>query len=189
MDYRFWHIICAHPVRAGCASAIVTKLLSAFASHSGATFIPFDPIVTVRALLELGPFHKVNEVFILLVECVTHAILRAGHSMVVNTLAAKTVVLAASWASVVIQSFVELKGSSASSRRTPSYRAIFLDEFIEAELLEFFFEVWIRVLIDICDLDSEAASLHGAEDISLSCFDFGAEVGCDTLGMEDMAAF
>jgi hypothetical protein len=89
-------------VGTGSSSAIVAKLLSAFASHSGTPFVPFHPVVALRALLELGPFHKVYEVLVLLVESVAHAIFCAGHPVVISALAAKTVVFAASGAAIVV---------------------------------------------------------------------------------------
>jgi hypothetical protein len=104
---------------AACPAAVVAKLLSALAGHGRASLVPFDPILALGALFELGALHKVDKLIVIWIVAVGNSIFGATHSFVIVASAGQAIVLLAGRAAVVFEHFVELKHSGAASCRTP----------------------------------------------------------------------
>ena len=80
-------------MRTPCSSTVVTKLLPAFTSHRTTALISLNPKVAFRTLLKLGSLHKVNKLFVVLIETVGDSILSTGHTRVVGASALQAIVL------------------------------------------------------------------------------------------------
>ena len=141
--------ISAASMRTGCSSTDIAKLLSTLASHSRTPFSSFDPIVALGALLVFGSFDKLDKVLVSLVEGIVDLVFCTAHSMMVQTLAFKAIVLYAGRTLIVIKLFVELEYRSAACSWTPSCGSIFFHKFVEGELLKLLFHFWAGILIDV----------------------------------------
>lgn len=105
-------------MRAGGSSAIVTKLLSAFAGHGRTAVIPLHPKLAARTLLVLGSLHELDKVLVIFVETIIDLIFSTGHSVMVLAFASQTVVFVAGWTTIVIE-LLELEDCLATSCRAP----------------------------------------------------------------------
>lgn len=105
-------------MRASGSSAVVTKLLSAFAGHGRTAIIPLHPKLAARTLLVLGSLHELDKVLIIFVKTIIDLIFSAGHSVMILAFASQAIVLIAGRTTIVIQ-LLELEDCLASSCRTP----------------------------------------------------------------------
>ena len=176
-------------MRASGPPAIIAKFLAALASHSRAAFCSFDPKVASGTLFVFSSFYECDKILIIFVKAIVYAVLGTGHTVVVFALAFKAVMVAASWAFVVVQSLVKLECSAATCGRAPgSWGVVLFDEFVKWKLLKLFLQIGISILIDVSNFKMPSATLHRTFDIELTCLYFGFEVSSDALRVEDMAA-
>lgn len=99
-DNTSW--VWARSMRACSPSAIIAKLLSTFTRHRTATIIPLHPILALRTLLELSSLHKLDKIFITLIESIINSILSTSHPRVILALAPETIMFFTSRTSVII---------------------------------------------------------------------------------------
>jgi len=76
--------------------------LPAFTTHSTTASASFYPVVTLRALLELRPFDKINEFLVIFIEAIIDPVFSASHTSMILTSTFQAIVLFACWASVVV---------------------------------------------------------------------------------------
>lgn len=89
-------------MRTSGSSTDIAKLLPTLASHGGTAFRPFDPVVALGTLFELGPPDKLQEVLIVLAESVVDLVFGTGHPFMVYTSAFQAVVLFATRTVIVV---------------------------------------------------------------------------------------
>lgn len=117
---------------ASSSSAIVTKGLSAFASHAATALRPFYPEVTLRTLFKLSTPDELLKFLIILSKTIIDPILGAAHTRMIVAFAPETVVLFACRTAVIVKSCVELEGSSATSSWAPRHRdTVAFDVFVK----------------------------------------------------------
>ena len=138
LSSTFWRIYTSS-MWTSCTSTNVTKFLSTFTSHSWASIISLDPIITLRTLLKFGSFDKFNEILVIFIESIVDFVLGTSHSLMINASTFQAVVFLTSWTSIVIKPFLKLKNSCTSCSWTPSSWAIFFYKFIKTKFLEFLF--------------------------------------------------
>ncbi len=163
-----------HSMRTGCSSALIAKLLTAFAGHCWATLISFHPEIAFRALFESGSFDEIDKILIVFVECIADFIFGAGHSVVINAFAFEAIMLRAGRAPIIIKFFIKLENSCTASSWAPSgWCIVLLYKFIEAEFLIFFLQIWIWILENISNVQNSTASLHRTDNLRISSFYLG----------------
>ena len=137
-------------MRTSSSSTSVTKLLPTFASHSTATLVSLNPIVAFRTLLKLSTIHKLYELLIVFIETVIYSVFSTSHSCVILASAFQAVMLMAGRTSIVIENFIEFKGSCAASGWAPGHiLGIFFNIFVERKLLIFLSCVSIDIVKNI----------------------------------------
>ena len=159
-------------MRTSGTSTYITKLLSTFTSHGGASLNPFDPVFALRTLFEFSSFDKLDEILVSFVECVRNFVLGTCHSFVIDASTLQAIMGIASWASVVIKSFFDFEDSCAACSWTPRSCSIFFNKFVETKFLEFLFQFRISVLMNVANFYNASTLFYWTLDIRLSILDF-----------------
>lgn len=141
-------------------SAFITKGHSTTTSHWITPCCSFYPKIAFGALFELGANSEVLKFLVIFAKSIANSVLSARHSSMVNTTTIQTIMLWASWASIIIESSIMSKNSGASSSWTP--RSIFIQIFfyikIKTELVIFFFKIPINKLLNIWQIQKRTTS-------------------------------
>ena len=139
------------------ATAFVAELSATTADHVAAAFRLFDPELASVALLEALTLRELYELAVVLVNFRLHLVLMASHAIMIDALAAKTIVLVALRTNELIDPLIIDERKLAVRRGAPRHIWLMLKEVLQLELLVFVVSLIFKQVSDVALVDQCAA--------------------------------